>query len=460
MKRFRSAGRSGFTLIELLVVIAIIALLAALLLPAITKAREAARSAQCRANLKNIGVGLFKYSTASPSGAFCSGAYDYRRDGTPDTYGWVADLVNSGEANLQESLDPSNPLLGSEKLNELLSRNGVAGDVKDGLNPKRMRAGIAGAAEWKGNSGSGAAGGAGNFQSSAAAPPFANTDRNTDERAELISRYFLQGGFNTNYVAGWHLVRGELEIERNASNELVSSTDGQFKGVGGTVGPISARVLDTSRIPSSNIGFIGCAGPGDIDEAVLAQDLRHGGDRDVFGPANEVVEFMRAGVVLTEAFNDGPAYYDAAAKAVRLIGPGALLTVNRNCERGEATTNGCPLPIAATAISSPGATQQMYMQDTRDWFAVHDGSVNILMGDGSIKTFKDVDGDNYLNPGFPVGLQADGVTAVSPPLTEDDIVSVGYSSDAVEMGKTDFFSGVFISDTYFKGAFEDDPGDT
>lgn len=447
MKRTRTAGHTGFTLIEMLVVIAIIAVLAALLLPAISKAREAARSAQCRANLKNIGVGLFKYSNSSPTGQFCSGAYDYRRDGTPDTYGWVADLVNAGEANLQESLDPSNPLLGGEKLNELLSRDGVAGDVKDGLNPRRMQAGIAGAAEWKGNAGTGST------------TSFANTTVNSDERAELISRYFMQGGFNTNYAAGWHLVRAELEIERNETNQLVSSTGGQFKGVGGTVGPASARVLDTSRIPSSNIGFIGCAGPGDIDEAILSEDLRHGGDRATFGPANETVEFIRSGAVLTESFNDGPAYYDAAGKAVRLLGPGALLTVNRNCERGEATTNGCPLPIAATAITTPATTEQMYMQDTRDWFAIHNGSVNILMGDGSVKSFQDVDGDNYLNPGFPVGLEADG-TPTSPPLTEDDIVSVGYSSDAVELGKTQFFSGLFLSDTYFKGAFEDDPGDT
>ena len=113
---------NGFTLIELLVVIAIIALLAALLLPAITKAREAARQAQCQANLKNIGVGLFKYSTRSPGGAYCSGASDFRRDGCMDTYGWVADIVNIGDGNMNESLDPSNPLKGSEKLNDLIGK--------------------------------------------------------------------------------------------------------------------------------------------------------------------------------------------------------------------------------------------------------------------------------------------------------------------------------------------------
>ncbi|QDT36352.1 hypothetical protein [Stratiformator vulcanicus] len=399
---------------DLIGIVIATSLLFAIGAPAIYRSQNYVKTIKCTNQLRQVGVALHVVSINDPKERFCTGAYDYRRDGCPDEIGWVSDIMDLG-AFEEPVLCPNTKSRGGVTLNDLI---GVQGQPVEPLLPEEQYGQLS-------------VGRCEPFLHGGVDPESAKDDLlppGSAARRDHVAD-ILKANYNTTYVPSWFLTRWSIRTDYDREGNLIVSKEGPVTDRRGSTGPVRRRDLETSTISSN-------ATPWVCDGSTSAKK-----DRRLIADLSET---LSAGDPLSATQTGGPVYWNADRKVFIPLMPGTVLVpANRKDEKLK--------PFCLDELPDEenpgdgGMDQKLWLQDTRQWAAEHYGGSEakqvgvILMADGSAKTISDVDGDGRLNPGFQVGEESKS----------------GYASDTVELTLKVAWSGPCIpSSIPYKGTFE------
>lgn len=370
----RSAPRRAFTLVEMLVVVAIIGILVALLLPALGLAREIARQTACANNLRQFGQGLHVRAEVNKE-VFCSGAFDWLRDGAVTEMSWVGDLVKQGtpvgkmtcSSNVGRAADVYNELLNLDTSSATFTSAGQCVNV---LGPPASTAPD------------------GSLVKNPCRYIYETPLPPGPARRDYVEREIYNQFYNTNYTASWFLVRSQPVLDASGNLRPASPACTPLVGLdsrNSTSGPLRRPQVDTSITPSSIIPVLADGGQSGNMLSDQVGDLVAG---------TPLVLAMSRGPVLITDMSGPPSFAAGTPKSVWW----QVWTLN-------------------------------VLQDYRQFGTVHRESCNILFIDGSVRSVKNLNKDDYLNNGFgAVGGFADNVKEI----TEDEVYSL-YSLDAKKL---------------------------